>query len=166
MFQDINKALRPEAYAIAEKLVPMVKTIVRESGAPQSGAFVDTVKAKRDRLPLVAIGAVNPKFTNAAKRRGNTAKFTRRGSGPEASRARRGAMAHGILFGPKGGHRPREHGATGQNFYGIPRREGYLARALDEFGVITRHASALYLESYLRVLRVHGWGSDEVSRGG
>lgn len=166
MFSDINKALRPEAYLIAQGLVPMVELIVRESGAAQSKAFESTVKAKRDRLPLVAIGAINPKFTNAAKRRGNTAKFTRRGSGPEASRARRGSMAHGILFGPKGGHRPREHGATGQNFYGIPRREDYLNSALDEFGVVTRHASALYLESYLRVLRTHGWGSNEVSRGG
>jgi hypothetical protein len=162
MFADINKALRNEAYLIAQGLVPMVQLIVRESGAAQAQAFVPTVKAKRDRLPLVAIGAVNPKFTNAAKRRGNTAKFTRRGSGPEASRQRRGSMAHGILFGPKGGHRST---SGTENYYGIPRREGYLAHALDEFGVVTRHASALYLESYLRVLRTHGWGSDEVKNG-
>lgn len=151
MFQNINNELRVEAFLIAEKLVPTVQGVVARSGAPQSAAFVETVRAKRDRVPLVAIGAINPKFGT---------KFTQRGAAN--SKARRGSMAHGILFGPKGGQRRT---AVDENYYEVPRRDQYLTQALSENGVIVRHATNLYLEAYLRVLRRHGWGADEVSDG-
>lgn len=151
MFRDINNQLRYEALDIAEDLVPVVQGIVRDSGAPQAAAFVPTVRAKRDRVPVVAVGAINPRLR----------KFTRRGAGPAASRQRRGSMAHGILFGPKGGHRKT---SADENYYRLPRRDGYLAGALAEHGAITRRAVDLYLEAYVHVLRSNGWGQ-AVKRG-
>ena len=144
MFRSINNQLRVEAELIARKLVPTVQAVVRNSAAPQAPAFVGTVRAKRDRVPLIAIGAINPKFQNS--------KFTRRGAGD--SKARRGSMAHGILFGPKGG---KKSTPMSENYYRIPRNEDALADALSEYGVVTRHATNLYLEAFIRVLRTNGW---------
>ena len=107
-FKQVNNALRSEAYQIAQSLVPDVERAVRLSRAPQATAMAKTIRAKRDRVPLLSIGAVNPKFRSGFTRRGSTV----------TSRQRRGAIAHGVVYGTKGGH-PK----GGGDYYLIPRDE-------------------------------------------
>jgi hypothetical protein len=92
-FKDVNRALRAEALLIAKSLVPDVEQAVTLSRAPQAQKMSKTVRAKSDRVPVLSIGAVNPRFST---------RFTRRGTGD--SRKRRGAIAHGVVYGTKGGH--------------------------------------------------------------
>lgn len=107
-FRQVNNALRSEAYLIAQSLVPDVERAVRLSRAPQATAMVKTVRAKRDRVPVLSIGAVNPKFRSGFTRRGSTV----------SSKKRRGAIAHGVVYGTKGGHLK-----GGGDYYRIPRDE-------------------------------------------
>jgi hypothetical protein len=156
LWRDTNNQLRYEALEIAKTVEPAVRAVVASSRAPQAAAFVPTVKAKRDRVPLVAIGATNPKLK----------KFTRRGAGPEASRRRRGSMAHGILFGPAGGHRQDGAGrAKGANFYRIGRDETFLARALRDNGPVLDAATQAYLEAFQHVMERNGWPGKAMRRG-
>jgi hypothetical protein len=104
-FKDVNRALRAEAYQIAKSLEPEVEAAVRTSRAPQAQVMSKTVRAKSDRVPVLSIGAVNPRFSTP---------FTRRGTGN--SRQRRGAIAHGVVYGTKGGRRP-----GGGDYYHIRR---------------------------------------------
>lgn len=152
LWRSTNNELRGEAMEIAKTVEPLIADVVRSSRAPQAAAFVPTVRAKRDRVPVVAIGAINPKLR----------KFTRRGAGPEASRRRRGSMAHGILFGPAGGHRTA---ATPVNYYRIPRDEGFLSRALAENGPVLEAATRAYLDAFQTVMERNGWPGKAMRRG-
>jgi len=155
VFKDVNNALRAEAGDIAKAIIPIVQRIVAESPAPQAQGFVNTVRVKRDRVPCVAIGAVNPKFSKS---------FTRKGAGPVASKNRRGAMAHGIMYGSKGGRKPKATStgklgwAMDENYYKIPRNdEPPLERAVGTDGLIIVLVEAQYRDRYLKVLHAHGF---------
>ena len=55
-----NYLIRNESLRIAETMVPDVSAAVRASPAPQAGKVAATVRAKRDRIPVVKIGATQP----------------------------------------------------------------------------------------------------------
>jgi hypothetical protein len=156
LFKNVNQELRHVAPLIAQDVVPHIRLAVSMSRAPQAHAMAGTVRVKRDRVPVVLIGKVNPKFQHS--------KFTRKGSD---SARRRGSIAHGIIYGPNGGHQPPRKG--GQNFYKIPRDDsgGALARTL-EHGPAVRAATEAYLREFMQVMQRHGFigSGDDVHWGG
>lgn len=89
-----NGDLREVAVGVAREMVPVVSRIVASGGAPQSGKVADTVRAKKDRKPLVRVGAVNPKLSGFGRSRAGNARH-------------KGSVAFGVEYGPGGGHRPR-----------------------------------------------------------
>lgn len=143
LFRDVNRALRYAARDIADEMVPHISLAVRLSPAPQAKAMSATVRSKPDRIPVVIIGRVNPKFST---------RFTRSGSD---SKKRRGSMAHGVVYGPAGGKRSTP---TNENFYKIPRDEsgGALGKTLKS-GTVIRQAEIAYLEAFLEILADHGF---------
>ena len=139
MFRDVNKDLRAFSKLIASDMLPFVEDAVRRSNAPQADAMARTVRVHSDRVPVVAVGKVNPPLKSW------------RGKHPDAgkNRRRRGAMAHGVLAGPKGG----------PNYYRIPRDNSYgpLGRALRDGSPLMRQAEDAYLRFYMATLRRRGW---------
>lgn len=144
MLRDVNRELRSAAGLIARDLVPHVATAVRASGAPQAAAVAGTVRAHSDRVPVVVVGKTNPKLRN----------FRRKGQSAQESKQRRGAIAHGVVYGPKGG---KKSTPASENYYRIGRDEsgGPLGRALQ--GPIMDEACDVYLKVYASVLRHHGF---------
>lgn len=142
MFKDVNKDLRAFSKLIANDIKPLVEDAVRESNAPQAAAMAKTVRVHSDRVPVVAVGKVNPPLKDWRGKSPNAAKNKRR----------RGAMAHGVLAGAKGG----------PNFYRISRDNSYgpLGRALRERGRIMREAEDAYLRFYMATLKRKGWKVD------
>ena len=124
----VNGQLRRESRAIAQAALPLVRRLVAAGPAPQSKKMADTVRAKSDRMPMVVLGAVNPRLSG----------FRR---GPRAAR-NKGSLAWGVEKGPAGG--PRE---APRNVYGIARRSrGYvIGPNIDRIGdaVIPAYADAL-----------------------
>lgn len=159
MWRDVNRELRGEAKTIAGTLVPTVAQAVAASGAPQAGAVAATVRAHSDRVPVVVVGKTNPRLPG----------FTRRGprkdGGPRADvKARRGQIAHGVVYGPLGGR--RQTGAR-ENYYSIGRDTtgGPLGRALSDAGPAFDAACEEYLAAFLRVMHRHGWPADQLRKG-
>lgn len=141
-FKDVNRQLRGEAKTIAESMVGPVSEAVARSAAPQAHAMAATVRVHPDRVPVVVVGKVNPRFGSG---------FTRRGSD---SRKRRGALARGVVAGPLGGRRDtRAH----ENYYRIRRDEswGVLGQAIA--GPILAKVEVEYLKAYLKVLSDAGF---------
>jgi hypothetical protein len=103
-----------------------------------------TVRVKSDRVPVVSVGAVNPPIRG-----------WRRGSAQD-SKMRRGAMAHGVVYGPAGGKRDT---LVKENYYRIPRDSsgGTLGKYLSDNGRIMRQAEEAYLKFYMATLKAHGW---------
>jgi hypothetical protein len=102
-----NYLIRNEALRIAETMVPDVSAAVRASPAPQAAKVSATVRAKRDRIPVVKIGATQPKLSGFRGRKPNKARH-------------KGSVAWGVERGPGGGHRS----GRGANFYKVPRNTG------------------------------------------
>jgi hypothetical protein len=145
LFKDVNKELRSASRTIAEQMVPHVQSAVRASDAPQADVMAGTVRAHSDRVPVVVVGKVNPKFSTKWRRKGQTAKD---------SKLRRGSLAHGIVYGPKGGRRSTPEA---ENYYRIPRANdgGAFRKALDSD--VLDKATEAYLKAYAEVLRRHGF---------
>lgn len=142
-FKDVNRELRSHAKAIASDLVPAVQAGVRASRAPQADAMAATVRVHSDRVPVVAVGKVNPRFKSG--------RFQRRGSD---SRRRRGALALGVVSGPAGGKRSTK---ASENYYapqGVDGSWGALGNAIN--GPIMRDAEIAYLRLYIATLKAHG----------
>ena len=154
-FKDVNRQLRASSRAIAaEVLLPLVRQAVAASGAPQAGAMADTVRVHSDRVPVVVVGKVNPRFTSGFRRG--------KGGGDGSARAskmRRGSLARGVVMGPLGGR--RDTPAT-ENYYRIGRDPsgGALGRALRDGGTVAEAGTARYLAEYVRVLRGAGFDVD------
>lgn len=111
----VNKPLRQDAKRIAETARPLVESLVRRGPAPQSRAMAATVRARADRMPVIAVGAVNPRLSG----------FKRGGQ----ARRYKGSIAWGVEKGPAGG--PRRHSRGGprrrSNVYRIARSSrGYV----------------------------------------
>ena len=97
-----------------------------------------TVRVVSDRVPVVSVGRTNPPLK----------KWRGRGSAADNKR-RRGAMAHGVVYGPK----------QPVNLYKIPRDNsgGPLGRMLQTNGRIMAQAEDAYLRFYVATLKAHGW---------
>lgn len=141
-FKDVNRELRVVSKKIAAEVRPEVVSAVRQSRAPQAFPMADTTRVKSDRIPVLSVGAVNPKFARHTFRR------------PSGSaKLRRGAMAHGVVYGTKGGRRK-----GGGDYYKIGRDEsgGALGKSLSG-GRAMRKAKRAYLREYGKVLRRYGF---------
>lgn len=154
MFRDVNRELRAVSRLIALDLIPEVQAAVRRSGAAQAAAMADTVRAHSDRVPVIVIGKVNPRFST---------RFTRKGPN-SASKARRGSLAHGVVYGPAGGARSTPEA---ENYYRIPRDDtgGPVGGSL-RHGPIFDKACDAYLKQWLATMQHHGFatsGADSVS---
>lgn len=144
VFREVNAELRQHARTIATDLRPLVESAVRSSAAPQAEAMAATVRVHSDRVPVLVVGKVNPRFASGFRRRGQSA---------ADARARRGSLARGVLHGPLGGHRGTP---AAENYYRIGRDPvGPLGRALA--GPILDRACDLYLRAYAATLRAHGF---------
>lgn len=152
LYRDVNKELRQFATQIAKDLVPEVAAAVRRSNAPQAGALAKTVRAHSDRVPVVVVGKTNPYSGKAWKRKTTT---------PKSSKRRRGAMAHGVVYGPLGGRADTD---ARENYYRIPRDDsgGALGAALREGGPLWDEACEVYLKVYASVMRHHGFIGHQV----
>ena len=102
-----NYDIRGQAQQVAAKMLPDIKRALGGAPAPQAAGVAGTARAKRDRIPVVRVGAVNPKLSGFRKRRAS-------------NRLGKGSVAWGVERGPAGGHR----GSGGANFYGVPRNPG------------------------------------------
>lgn len=148
--KDLNRELRSNARLIATNtLLPAVVEAVSQGAAPQSRVMAQTARVVSDRVPVVALGRVNPKFSTRWTRKGET--------GPERRR-RRGSMARGVVVGPLGGHRDT---AAQENYYKVPRDPsgGPLGRAMREGGALLEEGRKAYLAAYVHVLKRHGFDS-------
>jgi hypothetical protein len=142
VFKDVNRELRQVSKKIATDLRPEIVSAVQQSDAPQAYPMAATVRVKSDRLPVLSVGAVNPRFARHTFRRSTG-----------SAKLRRGAMAHGVVYGTKGGHRK-----GGGDFYRITRDNsgGPLGRSL-KGGRAMQQARKAYLREYYRVLRSYGF---------
>ena len=146
-FKNVNFALREVAGQIAADLLPHAQAAVRQSAAPQADVMAATFRVKRDRVPILALGRVNPRFTSG---------FTHKGESAQRRLRRRGQLAHGVVYGPKGG-RP---GVKPHNPYKIPRDEsgGPLGAAMKApGGRAYQQACEAYLRAYLTFLTAAGF---------
>ena len=145
-FKDVNRELRQFARLIAADIAPLVEQGVAASPAPQAQAMSKTVRVHSDRVPVVVVGKVNPRFRSGFRRPGNTAK---------ENKLRRGSLAAGVVKGPKGGKRSTP---TSEDYYRVPRSEswGPLGLLLTSNGRIMREAEEAYLKFFMATLRQHG----------
>lgn len=145
LYRDVNKELRQYARLIAADMVPYVSAAVARSAAPQAAALAATVRPHSDRVPVVAVGKVNPRLSG----------FRRPGQSAADSKRRRGALAHGVVYGPKGG---RQDTPAHENYYRIARDPsgGPLGQAMNH-GAILDAAADAYLKIYGSVMRHHGF---------
>ena len=140
-FKDVNKELRQHSKLIAGDLAPAVSQAVAKSRAPQAAALAKTVRVHSDRVPVVVVGKVNPRFASGFRRGGD-------------SKRRRGALALGVVSGPAGGKRSTR---ANENYYSPQGRDpswGPLGRAIA--GPILRDAEIVYLKLYIATLKAHG----------
>lgn len=149
--RDVNRELRGAAREIAAALVPVIADAVRASPAPQAAALAGTVRVHSDRLPIVVVGKTNPKLSG----------FTRRGSRADGRarvsvKLRRGALAHGVVYGPKGGRRDTP---AAENYYRTGRDSGGgpVGASLAQNGAAFDAACRAYLDAYADILRRHGF---------
>ena len=151
LFRDVNKELRSEAFTIARDLEAPIAQIVAGMPAPQAAKVAPTVRAHKDRVPVVGIGKVNPKLSKFHRR------GPRRDGGVRADpRKRRGSVAHGVVYGPLGGRRDT---STHENYYrtGRDNTGGRLGAALREGGSLFETAAREYLHAFEHVLTRHGF---------
>jgi hypothetical protein len=141
LFKAANRELRQFSKLIAQDLVPHVEAGVRRSRAPQAPAMARTVRVHSDRVPVVVVGKVNPRFHGSRFRGGNT-------------RSRRGAMALGVVSGPAGGRRDTQ---ADENYYQIPRSGGWGPLGAALRGPILRQGATAYLRAYVSILKAHGF---------
>lgn len=155
-FKDVNRELRQAARAIAtDTLLPLVRDAVAKSPAPQAHAMAATVRVHSDRVPVVVVGKVNPRFSSGFRHRGESAGSTR---------IRRGSLAAGVVYGPLGGKRATP---AAENYYRMPRDAsgGPLGRAVQDNGAIAEGGTERYLKEYLRILRAAGFQVDHTPGG-
>ena len=146
-FRDVNRELRQFSRLIAADIAPLVADAVRASPAPQAAAMAATVRPHSDRVPVVVVGKVNPRFNSG---------FGHKGESAAQRRMRRGSLARGVVAGPLGGRRDTP---AHENYYRIPRSAswGELGRRLRSGGIITQTGADLYLRGYLSILKAHGF---------
>jgi hypothetical protein len=109
-----NSMLRAAAARLADEaardtFAPMVSA----HGGPQGPALSDTLRPKVDRIPLVRVGAVNPKLKGPRTKAGfrhTFAKQSRKHPRTSTGNPVRSSMAWGAEFGPKQPGRKNPYG--------------------------------------------------------
>jgi len=140
-----NSIVRGLSYTAAQRLVPLVQRGVASSPAPQAAALSRTVRAKRDRMIVIRVGATNPRLSGF--RRGQGRGTTRSGGGYK------GALAWGVEKGNYPGTRDE---------YGIARRgspgdltSGHgVGRVSDQ---LLEQAGRAYADIIIEVVRRNGF---------
>jgi hypothetical protein len=109
-----NSTLRAEAKQLADRFGKgTIGPMVAAYGGPQGPKMADTIRPKADRMPIVRIGAVNPKLSGFKSRRRTGTGGRRRNVEPSRWK---GSLAWGTEFGP--------HPASMADHYGRGRRSG------------------------------------------
>ena len=133
-----NRELRDEAGAIAAQMEGPVREAMAGSRAPQAAKVAATVRAKRDRIPVVRIGATIPKLSGMRRGKPNL-------------KSHKGSVAWGVDQGPAGGHRRGR--AAGANFYQVARGTHGVSARMDAIGARMLPA---YQQALARLMR--SWG--------
>ena len=131
-----NSQLRAEAKTLADTFgKDVIAPLVADHGGPQGPKLADTIRPKADRLPIVRIGAVNPKLSGFKSRRGGSARH-------------KGSLAWGVEFGP--------HPASTRNVYGRPRSDGgyVLGPRMDR---LAEQLAPLYVPMLAAAFETAGW---------
>ena len=139
-----NSQLRADAKALADTFgKDVVAPLVADHGGPQGPKMADTIRPKADRLPIVRIGAVNPKLSGfKARKRGSG---TRRNMNPAGYK---GSLAWGIEFGP--------HPASSRSVYGRPRNDrGYVLGPRQD--MLAERLAPLYVPLLAAAFETAGW---------
>lgn len=150
------RELRKQTKTMSERvIIPEVQARGRATGRPFDEAMAATARAFNDRLPVVKVGAVNPKVSG----------FKRTAVGDR--KTARGQLAWGSEKGPKGGARRGKHAAKGVNYYGKPRNEtGYWVYWAINSAKVTRGVIQGYGEVVDTIFEKWAWGprSGDVTR--
>lgn len=168
-----NAVMRGLSYNAAVRLVPLVERAVNSSPAPQARGVASTVRAKRDRMIVVRVGAVKPALSG----------FRGRGGG-RAKSSWSTTVAYGVALGPQSHsvsvssfqRRPRGRSRRGGRYtvrahtrsYGNPYRVGRRGNQSDPFSGymsgyrerIVEQAGEEYADIILEVMRRNGWPID------
>lgn len=165
-----NAVMRGLSYQAAVRLVPLVERAVNSSPAPQARGVAATVRAKRDRMIVVRVGATKPALSGFRGRGGGKAKST--WNATVAYGVALGPQAHGVRVSahqrrPKG--RKRRGGRYSvqahSRSYGNPYRVGRRGNQSDPFSGymsgyrerIVEQAGEEYADIILEVMRRNGW---------
>lgn len=165
-----NAFVRGLSYQAASRLVPLVERAVRSSPAPQAGGVASTVRAKRDRMIVVRVGATKPALSGFRGRGGGKAKSS--WSATVAYGVALGPDAHGVRVSTHQ-RRPRGRKRRGGRYtvqahsraYGNPYRVGRRGNSEDPFSGylsgwkerIMEQAGEEYSDIILQVMERNGW---------
>lgn len=139
-FAQPNRDARALAWQVATGMEPVVRQAIAGAPAPQADKVSATVRAKRDRVPIVRIGATIPKLSGMRKR-------------GQDRRRHKGSIAWGVEYGPLGGHRSGP--GQGRNFYKVNRSgRGYAIGR--QSARLTMKARAEYEAGLVDILRRYG----------
>jgi hypothetical protein len=110
MARSMNSALRFEAKQVAQGFADAtLEPLIRAHGGPQGPAMSKTLRAKSDRIPIVAIGAVNPRGLSGWKGAAKAKKARQRGRNIPPAKWK-GALAFGVEYGPRPQREPNPYG--------------------------------------------------------
>lgn len=129
-----NSNLRASAKKLADEFGrATVAPLVSAHGGGIGPKMADTIRPKADRIPIVRIGAVNPKLSGY-----------KRGSNPRW----KGSLAWGAEFGP--------HPSSQRNRYGRPRSSnGYILGPRTE--MLARELVPRYQPLLVTAMEIAGW---------
>lgn len=141
-----NSQLRREAKVLADDFgSTVVAPLLEAHGGPQGGAMAATIRGKADRMPIVRIGAVNPKLSGFRSRRGRRAPERARSIDPARWK---GALAWGAEFGP--------HPSSRRNVYGRPRNSGgYVIGPRQD--ALAEKLAPMYVPLLAEAMETAGW---------
>lgn len=106
------RELRKQTQVMARQvIIPAVQERGRATGYTLDARMADTARAMNDRLPVVKVGAVNPKVSGFKRTAVGDRKYAR------------GQLAWGSEKGSKGGAKRGRHAGLGVNYYGHQRVE-------------------------------------------
>ena len=140
-----NSQLRFEAKQVADRFgQDVVAPLVAAHGGPIGDKMADTIRPKADRLPIVRIGAVNPKLSGFKSR--NRGEASPRRNIPPARW--KGSLAWGLEFGP--------HPQSKANRYGRGRSSGgyVLGSRMTE---LADKLAPLYVPLLAAAMETAGW---------
>jgi len=147
-----NSNLRFEAKQVADRFgKEVVAPLVSAHGGGIGPAMADTIRPKADRLPIVRIGAVNPRLTGWKGTAGRNRTKQRGRNIP--TNLWKGSLAWGMEFGPHPRTSPR-------NPYGRPRSGGgyVLGPRMDD---LERKLAPLYVPLLAEAFSTAGWPLDD-----